>query len=121
MKIYVIYLDHIAMLHRYILIIGILLLVHSTFSTIQYCTLFKSIQKGVFLSHLTKQPLHLLAETILGFVLSIVGITSGLPQFKDIRQVNELNRVTYDSLGYRPSFHTMDHRSRVLYPVVNSS
>ena len=73
------------------------------------------------MSYLTKQPVHLLIETVMGMFLSIAGIIASLPQFKEIRQVNELNRVTYDSLGYRPSFHSMEHRSRILYPVITQS
>ncbi|KAI6652698.1 hypothetical protein LOD99_4481 [Oopsacas minuta] len=107
------------MLHRYVLVFGLILLVHSTFSTIQYCTLYKSISRSSI--SLAKQPLHLLLETILGLFMSIAGITAGLPQFKDIRKVNELNRVTYDSLSYRPSFQNLDHRSRVLYPIINTN
>eukprot|EP01099_Mayorella_cantabrigiensis_P007561 TRINITY_DN6729_c0_g1_i1.p1 TRINITY_DN6729_c0_g1~~TRINITY_DN6729_c0_g1_i1.p1 ORF type:complete len:101 (+),score=18.81 TRINITY_DN6729_c0_g1_i1:63-365(+) len=90
---------------RFLVYLGILLLLHSTYSAVQhkkYLTLVELPFESL--------PLNITLECLLSLIICTVGLLVDQAEFKPIR-INALaTKKTWDMMDHRPSFILFNHR-----------
>jgi len=89
--------------------IGLLFLLHAGYSATQYRRFMRITEQ----EH-ASLPVDILVQSMLGLLISMVGVVHFVGNLKEIRATKQLENQTWDNAGNRPSFFSFSHRGRNL-------
>ena len=92
------------------MVFGILSLAHAAYSAIQFKTYLKLTEED-FVS----LPIDVVAQVMLGLILSIFGIVRVAGELKDVHAAAELAHKSWETFGNRPSFYSFNHRGKIMF------
>jgi len=95
------------MLGNLLTTVGLLILIHSTISAIQYRRYLRGIGE-----HFTSLPIDIVLEVLVAFALSAWGSVLISGTFRPIKVTSSLSKFTTDMLNSRPDFMLFNHRGR---------
>mmetsp|Transcript_10434 Transcript_10434/g.20879 ORF Transcript_10434/g.20879 Transcript_10434/m.20879 type:complete len:124 (-) Transcript_10434:193-564(-) len=89
--------------------IGIIVLCHAGYSTIQYRKYLRLVGE-----EFVSSPADIYLEVLLGFLISFFGVINMSEELLPIRMAETYYQKTVDDTNFRPEFMSFNHRGRVL-------
>mmetsp|Transcript_30537 Transcript_30537/g.47840 ORF Transcript_30537/g.47840 Transcript_30537/m.47840 type:complete len:124 (+) Transcript_30537:347-718(+) len=100
---------------RLIAFLGILLLAHAAYSTVQYRKYLRMVGQDF-----VDSPIDIYIECLIACFLSLIGVLGFTDDYQPIRAAETFHSKTVDDVSFRPEFVSFHHRTRVLGVLVGT-
>jgi len=95
---------------RALVMIGIMSLIHSGYSAVQYKIYLKLTEE-----EFVNLPGDIIVQVIFSLTLAILGIVKVAGELRDIHAAAELAHRSWETYGNRPSFYSFNHRGKIMF------
>ncbi|GAB0086242.1 Membrane magnesium transporter [Sergentomyia squamirostris] len=96
-------------LHKFLLIIGFVSLIHAAYSAAQHRTYLRITEQDFY-----SLPFDIQLQAVVSLILLVYSILQVVGDFREIRAAVDLQAKSWETLSNIPSFYTFNHRGKCL-------